>query len=272
MSLVVADSGYVNARCEWEDILEDFRLPAACVNSATALKHIYIRWKQRGKQTVTRGKQSSKLEEVRCVGQKGAITWRSGGGRDGVTAPGVWCGGSKQVLRGAEGGRVREARGGPEVREGNVTGETPSDAQKRPVACVSVYKITRAWRTPGPDAVCLCGGGCGSGAVGGWDCMASGRAEQEPSTVGCWGSLLPTATLTVSPVVARSGISAWPPLQVLPWCCLADARRRGVARSGSRDGWWWWGGSQPLSGFGTLDTSQLLTGVRSEVLCWVRSG
>lgn len=34
----------MNARCEWDDILEDFRLPPACVNSATALKHIYIRY------------------------------------------------------------------------------------------------------------------------------------------------------------------------------------------------------------------------------------
>ncbi|XP_042232541.1 AT-rich interactive domain-containing protein 2-like [Homarus americanus] len=43
--VVTARGGWqkVNARCEWDDILEDFRLPAACVNSATALKHIYIR-------------------------------------------------------------------------------------------------------------------------------------------------------------------------------------------------------------------------------------
>ncbi|XP_053634766.2 AT-rich interactive domain-containing protein 2 isoform X2 [Cherax quadricarinatus] len=44
--VVTARGGWqkVNARCEWEDILEDFRLPAGCVNSATALKHIYIRY------------------------------------------------------------------------------------------------------------------------------------------------------------------------------------------------------------------------------------
>ncbi|XP_042232788.1 AT-rich interactive domain-containing protein 2-like isoform X3 [Homarus americanus] len=44
--VVTARGGWqkVNARCEWDDILEDFRLPAACVNSATALKHIYIRY------------------------------------------------------------------------------------------------------------------------------------------------------------------------------------------------------------------------------------
>lgn len=34
----------VNARHEWEEILEDFRLPASCVNSAVALKQIYMRW------------------------------------------------------------------------------------------------------------------------------------------------------------------------------------------------------------------------------------
>ncbi|XP_047468644.1 AT-rich interactive domain-containing protein 2-like isoform X2 [Penaeus chinensis] len=44
--VVTARGGWqkVNARCEWDELLEDFRLPAACVNSATALKHIYIRY------------------------------------------------------------------------------------------------------------------------------------------------------------------------------------------------------------------------------------
>lgn len=44
--VVTARGGWqkVNSRNEWDEILEDFRLPAACVNSATALKHIYIRY------------------------------------------------------------------------------------------------------------------------------------------------------------------------------------------------------------------------------------
>ncbi|XP_037778058.1 AT-rich interactive domain-containing protein 2-like isoform X4 [Penaeus monodon] len=44
--VVTARGGWqkVIARCEWDELLEDFRLPAACVNSATALKHIYIRY------------------------------------------------------------------------------------------------------------------------------------------------------------------------------------------------------------------------------------
>ncbi|XP_068209042.1 AT-rich interactive domain-containing protein 2 isoform X5 [Palaemon carinicauda] len=44
--VVTARGGWqkVNARAEWEDILEDFRLPSGCINSSTALKHIYIRY------------------------------------------------------------------------------------------------------------------------------------------------------------------------------------------------------------------------------------
>ncbi|XP_066987909.1 AT-rich interactive domain-containing protein 2 isoform X3 [Macrobrachium rosenbergii] len=44
--VVTARGGWqkVNARAEWEDILEDFRLPPGCINSSTALKHIYIRY------------------------------------------------------------------------------------------------------------------------------------------------------------------------------------------------------------------------------------
>ncbi|CAL4072452.1 unnamed protein product, partial [Meganyctiphanes norvegica] len=42
--LIEAYPRHVNSRNEWEEILEDFRLPSACVNSATALKHIYIRY------------------------------------------------------------------------------------------------------------------------------------------------------------------------------------------------------------------------------------
>ncbi|KAK7084791.1 AT-rich interactive domain-containing protein 2 [Halocaridina rubra] len=44
--VVTARGGWqkVNARAEWEDILEDFRLPSGCTNSSTALKYIYIRY------------------------------------------------------------------------------------------------------------------------------------------------------------------------------------------------------------------------------------
>ncbi|XP_018022368.1 AT-rich interactive domain-containing protein 2 isoform X3 [Hyalella azteca] len=44
--VVTARGGWqkVNARNEWEEILEDFRLPPACVNSSVALKQIYMRY------------------------------------------------------------------------------------------------------------------------------------------------------------------------------------------------------------------------------------
>ncbi|KAK8380018.1 hypothetical protein O3P69_016577 [Scylla paramamosain] len=80
--VVTARGGWqkVNARCEWEDILEDFRLPAACVNSATALKHIYIRYLDAyervnflGEDGEERGAEMDEGEDSRLMRTKRAI-------------------------------------------------------------------------------------------------------------------------------------------------------------------------------------------------------
>ncbi|XP_050715559.1 AT-rich interactive domain-containing protein 2-like isoform X6 [Eriocheir sinensis] len=80
--VVTARGGWqkVNSRCEWEDILEDFRLPAGCVNSATALKHIYIRYLDAyervnflGEDGEERGAEMDEGEDSRLMRTKRAI-------------------------------------------------------------------------------------------------------------------------------------------------------------------------------------------------------
>ncbi|KAK3881656.1 hypothetical protein Pcinc_013904 [Petrolisthes cinctipes] len=80
--VVTARGGWqkVNARCEWEDLLEDFRLPPGCVNSATALKHIYIRYLDAyerinflGEDGEERGNEAEDAEDSRLMRTKRAI-------------------------------------------------------------------------------------------------------------------------------------------------------------------------------------------------------